>query len=160
MGSTPAMIENAIASGIRAKATTVPARMSARTFPSQSWREEEKNIVSKPFFDFEKDIGYAEVVQAGNTYYVSGVVCEGPGYQKAVPECYKELQSILDKLQLTSKNIVKENVWARDIEQFKEQIEQRKKFYGNDNYPAASWIQVDRFYLPTHLVEIELILVK
>jgi 2-iminobutanoate/2-iminopropanoate deaminase len=109
---------------------------------------------------WEKDIGYAEVVQAGNTYYVSGVVCEGPGYQKAVPECYKELQSILDKLQLTSKNIVKENVWARDIEQFKEQIEQRKKFYGNDNYPAASWIQVDRFYLPTHLVEIELILVK
>lgn len=109
---------------------------------------------------WEKDIGYAEVVQAGNTYYVSGVVCEGPGYQKAVPECYKELQSILDRLQLTSKNIVKENVWARDIEQFKEQIEQRKKFYGNDNYPAASWIQVDRFYLPTHLVEIELILVK
>jgi len=109
---------------------------------------------------WEKDIGYAEVVQAGNTYYVSGVVCEGPGYEKAVPECYKELQSILDRLQLTSKNIVKENVWARDIEQFKEQIEQRKKFYGNDNYPAASWIQVDRFYLSTHLVEIELILVK
>ena len=109
---------------------------------------------------WEKDIGYAEVVQAGNTYYVSGVVCEGPGYEKAVPECYKELQSILDRLQLTSKNIVKENVWARDIEQFKEQIEARKKFYGRNNYPAATWIQADRFYLPSHLVEIELILVK
>jgi 2-iminobutanoate/2-iminopropanoate deaminase len=109
---------------------------------------------------WEKDIGYAEVVQAGNTYYVSGVVCEGPSYQKAVPECYKELQAILDKLHLTSKNIVKENVWTRDIEQFKEQIEQRKKFYGNDNYPAASWIQVDRFYLPSHLVEIELVAAK
>lgn len=109
---------------------------------------------------WEKDIGYAEVVQAGNTYYVSGVVCEGPGYEKAVPECYQELQVILDRLHLTSKNIVKENVYARDIEKFKEQIEQRKKFYGNSDYPAATWIQVDRFYLPQHLVEIELIAVK
>ena len=109
---------------------------------------------------WEKDIGYAEVVQAGNTYYISGVVCEGPGYQKAVPECYQELKIILDKLQLTSKNIVKENVYARDIEQFKAQIELRKKFYGNSDYPAATWIQVDRFYLPEHLVEIELIAVK
>ena len=109
---------------------------------------------------WEKDIGYAEVVQAGSTYYVSGVVCEGPAYQKAVGECYSELQTILTKLNLTSKNIVKENVYARDIEQFKEQIEQRKKFYGNSDYPAATWIQVDRFYLPQHLVEIELVAVK
>ncbi len=109
---------------------------------------------------WEKDIGYAEVVQAGNTYYVSGVVCEGPGYQKAVAGCYQELQTILGKLHLTSKNIIKENVYARDIEQFKEQIEQRKKFYGNADYPASTWIQVDRFYLPSHLVEIEIILTK
>lgn len=109
---------------------------------------------------WEKDIGYAEVVQAGNTYYISGVVCEGPSYQKAVPECYQELQTILDKLQLTSKNIVKENVYTRDIEQFKAQIELRKKFYGNSDYPAATWIQTDRFYLPGHEIEIELIAVK
>ena len=109
---------------------------------------------------WEKDIGYAQVVQAGNIYYISGVVCEGPSYQKAVPECYQELQSILDRLKLTSANIVKENVYARDIEQFKEQIDVRKKFYGNDSYPAATWIQVDRLYLPAHLVEIELVVVK
>lgn len=109
---------------------------------------------------WEKDIGYAEVVQAGNTYYISGVVCEGADYQKAVFECYQELQTILTKLQLTSKNIVKENVYARDIEKFKEQIEQRKTFYGNADYPAATWVQADRFYLPSHLLEIELIAVK
>lgn len=109
---------------------------------------------------WEKDIGYAEVVQAGNIYYISGVVCEGPDYQKAVGECYDELQTILTKLNLGSKNIVKENVYARDIEQFKTQIEQRKKFYGNADYPAATWIQVDRFYLPSHVVEIELVAVE
>jgi enamine deaminase RidA (YjgF/YER057c/UK114 family) len=109
---------------------------------------------------WEKDIGYAEVVQAGNSFYISGVVCSGANYQIAVASCYKDLREILIKLQLPTKNIVKENVYARDIEQFKLQIPQRKDFYGNDNYPAATWIQVDRFFLPEHLVEIELIVVK
>jgi 2-iminobutanoate/2-iminopropanoate deaminase len=109
---------------------------------------------------WEKDIGYAAVVQAGNTYHISGVTCGGPNYQAAVPECYKELQAVLGRLGLTTKNIVKENVYARDIEQFKEQIAQRKNFYGNADYPAATWVQVDRLYLPEHLVEVELILVK
>ena len=35
-GSTPAMIEKAIASGINANATTIPAKISLRTLPSQS----------------------------------------------------------------------------------------------------------------------------
>ncbi len=109
---------------------------------------------------WELEIGYAGVVQVGNTFYISGVACEGPEYLKAVGECYRELQTILDKLNLTSKNIVKENVYAIDIEQFKLQIEQRKIFYGNSNYPAATWIQASRLYHPNHLLEIELIAVK
>jgi len=36
LGSTPAMIENAMASGIRAKATTSPASTSPRTLPNHS----------------------------------------------------------------------------------------------------------------------------
>ena len=97
---------------------------------------------------WEKDIGYVAVVQAGNTYHISGVTCGGPNYQAAVPECYKELQNILRRLGLTAKNIVKENVYALDIEQFKEQIALRKNFYGTADYPAATWVQVDRLYAP------------
>ena len=37
-GSTPAMMENAMASGISASATTSPASTSPRTLPSQSSR--------------------------------------------------------------------------------------------------------------------------
>ena len=36
LGSTPAIIEKAIASGINASATTAPAKRSALTFESQS----------------------------------------------------------------------------------------------------------------------------
>lgn len=109
---------------------------------------------------WEKDIGYAAVVQAGNMYHISGVTCGGPNYQSAVPECYKELQNVLGKLGLSANNIIKENVYALDIEKFKEQIAERKKFYGNTDYPAATWVQIDRLYSPEHLVEIELVAVK
>jgi enamine deaminase RidA (YjgF/YER057c/UK114 family) len=77
-----------------------------------------------------------------------------------VPECYKELQNVLGKLGLSANNIIKENVYALDIEKFKEQIAERKKFYGNTDYPAATWVQIDRLYSVEHLVEIELIAVK
>ncbi len=64
------------------------------------------------------------------------------------------------KLNLNTKNIVKENVYALDIEKFKEQVELRKKFYGNADYPAATWVQIEKLYLPSHLVEIEFVAVK
>ena len=44
LGSTPAMMEKAMASGIRASATTVPASTSPRTLPNHSWRSVEKFI--------------------------------------------------------------------------------------------------------------------
>lgn len=109
---------------------------------------------------WETDIGFAAVVQAGNTYHISGVTCGGANYELAVPECYQELQKVLTKLGLSTKNIVKENVYALDIEKFKGQIAARKQFYGNADYPAATWVQVERLYLAEHLVEVELIAVK
>src|SRR3546814_14340970 len=47
LGSTPAMIEKAMASGISASATTRPASRSFRTLDSQSWRKD-FNIGSLP----------------------------------------------------------------------------------------------------------------
>jgi len=41
LGSTPAMIENAMASGIRASATTRPASTSPRMLPNHSWPRRE-----------------------------------------------------------------------------------------------------------------------
>ena len=37
IGSTPAIMEKAIASGIKANATTIPARISPRTFENHSF---------------------------------------------------------------------------------------------------------------------------
>lgn len=109
---------------------------------------------------WESDIGYAAVVQTGNTYHISGVTCGGPNYQEAVSVCYKELGGILARYQLTSQNVIKETIYALDIEALQKQIPVRKKFYVDSQFPAATWVQVSRLYSPEHLIEIELIAVK
>lgn len=109
---------------------------------------------------WESDIGYAAVVQSGNTYHISGVTCGGPNYQAAVSICYKELGGILARHQLTSQNVVKENIYVLDIEALQQQIPARKKFYADSQFPAATWVQVSRLYSPEHVIEIELIAVK
>lgn len=118
------------------------------------------NIKRYTINPWETDIGYAAVVQSGNTYHISGVTCGGPNYQEAVSVCYKELGGILARHQLTSQNVVKENIYALDIEALQQQIPVRKKFYINGQFPAATWVQVSRLYSPEHLIEIELIAVK
>ena len=109
---------------------------------------------------WEKDIGYTAVVQSGNTYHISGVTCGGENYQSAVTICYQELGKILARYQLSSHNVVKENIYALDIEELKQQIPARKKFYADSQFPAATWVQVSRLYSPEHLIEIELVAVK
>ncbi|RYY73546.1 MAG: RidA family protein [Gammaproteobacteria bacterium] len=109
---------------------------------------------------WEPDIGYSAVVQTGNTYHISGVTCGGQNYQEAVTVCYKELEKLLARYDLKPNNIVKENIYALDIESLKQQIPVRKNFYSDGNFPAATWVQVSRLYSPEHLIEIELIAVK
>ena len=108
---------------------------------------------------WENEIGYSAVVQTGNTYQISGVTCGGPNYENAVTVCYQELEKILYRYQLKPSNIVKENIYALDIEALKQQISVRKKFY-SEKFPAATWVQVSHLYSPEHLIEIELIAVK
>lgn len=109
---------------------------------------------------WEGVIGYSQVAEVNGTVYLSGVACSGESYAKAIPDCYRQLKVQLDKLHLTPANIVKETVFTKSIEGLKEQIPARKDFYGNANYPAATWIEISRLYLPEHLVEVDVIAVR
>lgn len=109
---------------------------------------------------WEEVNGYTQVVEVNGVVYLSGVACSGETYAKAIPDCYSQLKVILDKLNLKPENIVKETVYTKDIDAFKEQIPARKSFYGNGKYPAATWIQIDRLYLPEMVAEIDTIAVR
>jgi len=102
----------------------------------------------------ETEIGYCEAVRVGNTLYVSGSVGNGE-MPLAIKRAYATLQKTLQARGLSFKNVVKETVFATDLDAFIQNKEVRKQFYG-DNTPAATWVQVSRLYQPTYVVEVEL----
>jgi 2-iminobutanoate/2-iminopropanoate deaminase len=105
----------------------------------------------------EKDIGYAQAVRVGNTLYISGSVGEG-AMPQAIAQAYDELQTTLKAHGLSFSDVVKENVYTTDLDAFIANKALRKRYYGNE-FAAATWVQVQRLYLPTHVVEVELIAV-
>ena len=103
----------------------------------------------------ETSVGFCQAVRTGNTLYVSGTVGAGE-MPDATKQAYEKLRKTLEANGLTFANVVKENVYTTDIEAFKKTGDIRKGYYGA-NLPAATWVQVNRLFLPQFVVEIELI---
>jgi len=99
--------------------------------------------------------GYAQVVKAGNTLYISGVPTADLS-AKGVADVYRTLEKCLQAYGATSKDVVKENLYTTDIEAMKKHNNPRKEFYKGD-FPAATWVQVSRLYEAEAKLEIELI---
>lgn len=102
----------------------------------------------------EKDIGYCQAVRVGNTLHVSGVVGQGP-MDAAMRSVYDELKRILAAQGMGFADVVKETVFATDLDAFIRHKNVRKTYYGSA-LPAASWVQVQRLYAPAYVVEVEL----
>ena len=103
----------------------------------------------------EKSIGYCQAVRVGNDLHISGVTSSGP-MEQAIPRVYDELKIILEANGLTFANVAKENVYSTDIDAFIKASAARRPYYG-PNLPAATWVQVQRLFRPTYVVEVELV---
>lgn len=104
---------------------------------------------------WEADIGYAGVVRDGDTLHVSGIACEGVDMQAAVRACYRELTGILRRFGADSSQVVKETLYTTDMDALIAAIPERKTFFADARYPAATWVQVARLYGREHLLEVE-----
>ena len=102
----------------------------------------------------ETDIGYCEAVRIGNALHISGSVGAGE-MPAAMRKAYDTLKKTLAANGLDFHNVVKENVYATDLDAFIHNKDIRKEYYGAD-FPAATWVQVQRLYLPAFVVEVEL----
>jgi len=102
----------------------------------------------------ETDIGYCEAVRSGNTLHISGSVGAGD-MPAAMHKAYDTLKKTLAAHGLEFRDVVKENVYATDLDAFINNKDIRKEYYGSD-FPAATWVQVQRLYLPAFVVEVEL----
>lgn len=99
--------------------------------------------------------GYAQAVLVDNVLYVSGVPGRGTITQQ-LQGAYRGIEATLKAYGLSFHHVVKENLYALDIEAVKANNHIRKAFYKGD-YPAATWVQIARLYMPEALVEVEVI---
>ena len=103
----------------------------------------------------ERQDGYCQAVRHGNMLYISGHTAGGE-MPAAVKTVYTRLGKILAAHGLTFRDVVKENVFTTDMDALVKASNVRLPFYDN-HYPAASWIGVQRLYLPEFVIEVELV---
>jgi 2-iminobutanoate/2-iminopropanoate deaminase len=101
----------------------------------------------------EIDIGYCQAIRSGNTLHISGSVGQGD-MPAAMRKAYDTIRQTLDANGLEFRDVVKENVFVTDLDAFIRNKDIRKEYYAG-NFPAASWVQVQRLYLPAFVVEVE-----
>lgn len=102
----------------------------------------------------EKDIGYCAALRSGDTLYLSGTTSAGP-MPDAIKAIYSRLQKTLTEQGLSFADVIKETVFTTDLDAFIRGEGLRKPFYG-DSTPAATWVQVQRLYDPSDVLEVEL----
>jgi 2-iminobutanoate/2-iminopropanoate deaminase len=100
--------------------------------------------------------GYAQAVLVDNVLYISGTVGRGSTMAEQLLSTYQGIERTLKSYGLTFQHVVKEVLYTTDIEAVKSSNSVRKAFYKGD-FPAATWVQISRLYLPTALVEVEVI---
>lgn len=100
--------------------------------------------------------GYAQAVLVDNVLYISGTVGRGSTMAEQLKNTYDGIERTLKAHGLGFQNVVKENLFTLDIDAVKQNNDIRKAFYKGD-FPAATWTQISRLYMPTALVEVEVI---
>ena len=106
-------------------------------------------------FNVQPTYGYTQMVRVGNTLYLSGVTGRGP-MNESIESVYKRIEMQLRKAGADFKNVVKENLYTTDLDAVKANNAVRMKFY-NGEFPAATWVQVDRLFQPEYNLEVEVI---
>ncbi len=106
---------------------------------------------------FEKDVGYCTAVRIGNTLYISGAAAPGP-MPDAIKRVYGSLTRTLAAHGLNLGHVVKETVYATDLDALIKHQAVRKALYA-DSFPASTWVQVSRLYEPSLVLEVEVIAV-
>lgn len=128
--------------------------ISSVTFAQQNTITKEKWHWGNPVKQ-DTVAGYVQVVKVDNILYISGAVATELT-PAGIERVYKALEASLKSYGATFNNVVKENLYTTDIEAMKTHNTARKKFYKGD-YPAATWVQISRLYMPEAKLEVELV---
>ncbi len=106
---------------------------------------------------WEQEIGYSQSVRVGDRIIVAGTIGasgKATDMESQLKAAYATIVQTLAHDKATMKDVVKETIYCRDMNALIACQETRKKIY-EGNLPAATWVQIDRLYMPSALLEIE-----
>lgn len=99
--------------------------------------------------------GYVQVIKVDHILYISGAVARDVT-PEGITRVYQALEKSLASFGASFQNVVKENLYTTDIEAMKLNNGARKAFYKGD-FPAATWVQISRLFMPDAKLEVELV---
>jgi 2-iminobutanoate/2-iminopropanoate deaminase len=119
------------------------------------------NTIKKEKWHFDNALkqdtsaGYVQVVKVDNVLYISGAVARDVT-PEGITRVYQALERSLKSFGATFQNVVKENLYTTDMEAMKKYNDARKVFYKGD-FPAATWMGIERLFMHDARLEVELI---
>ena len=76
-------------------------------------------------------------------------------FAQQMKNCYADLDKILTHYGCTFDDVIVENIFTTDMQQFLENAEYRNYIY-TKQFPTGSWLGVKELALPQFMIEIEL----
>lgn len=142
--------------------TAVPTVLAAQQGPVQARdsiiRRDDRTLYHQ-HAPSEQEWGYAQAIVVGNTIYVSGTVSGGKTLDEEVANIYRRIERTLRANGFTMRDVVKETVYAKDIEAFAATRDVRLKAYAGHT-PASTWVQITRLLAGPANAEIEVTAVR
>ena len=113
--------------------------------------------------ELEKQYGYTHAVKIGNDIKISGAVSMddkgnllGAGsMNQQMKNCYADLEKILKHYGCTFDDVVVENVFTTNMNEFINVSAYRSSVY-KKQFPTGTWLEVKGLALPGQLIEIDM----
>ena len=111
----------------------------------------------------EKDYGYSHAVQIGDDLKISGAVSMNdsgvivaPGnIEQQMKNCYSDLEKILQHYGYTYDNVVAENIYTTNMDDFIKVSGFRNSIY-KKQFPTGTWLEVKGLAIKGQLIEIDM----
>jgi enamine deaminase RidA (YjgF/YER057c/UK114 family) len=113
--------------------------------------------------ELEKMYGYSHAVKIGDDLKISGAVSMdndgnliGEGdMELQMKNCYSDLEKILKHYGYSFDDVVAENVFTTDMDEFFRVAGYRNKIY-KTQFPTGNWLEVKGLAIPGQMIEIDM----
>lgn len=111
----------------------------------------------------EKDYGYSHAVKIGNDLKISGavsmndsgVIVAPSNMEQQMKNCYNDLEKILKHYGYTYDDVVAENIYTTNMEDFIKVSGFRNSIY-KKQFPTGTWLEVKGLAIKGQLIEIDM----